>query len=170
MVSMNRSRQYIRGIIDQHQQISCTSCIPSAVEIVLKLLGRVDSSYYALQNSWANGSFENFNGQTISEVTFRRVNLAERGPNFPYHQLFDIIDQELESDRYVVISLLGRFRGKRRYHADVVFDRTQDNDYSVVTKAFTNGGQVTRITDGIKSRVEQIRGTDILIYTLVQEE
>jgi len=108
---MNHSRQYIQRIIDQHQQISNRTCIPSAVEIVLKLLGKVDANYYDLQNGWTNGSFVNFDGQTLSGVTFRRINLAERGPTFPFDQLFGMIDQELSSDRYVIISLLG-CRGK----------------------------------------------------------
>jgi hypothetical protein len=163
---MNRSRQYVERIIDQHQQISAQSCIPSAVEMVLKLLGKVDASYYDQQSSWTNGSFENFDGQTISEVTFRRINLAERGPSFPYDQLFGIIDRELESDRYVIISLLGIFRGMSVYHAYIIFDKTQNNDYLAVTKAFTNEGQVTQFIDDVKNRVRQIRGTDILTYTL----
>lgn len=166
MTSTNRSRPYIRRIIDQHRQISDTSCIPSAVEMVLKLIGKVNSDYYDQQNGWTNGSFEDFNGQTISEVTFRRVNLADRGPNFPFDQLFDIIDQELESDRYVIISLIAGFRERSCYHAYVIFDTTEDNDYLAVTKAFTNEGQVTQFIDDIKNRVEQIQGTDILIYTL----
>lgn len=77
---MNRSRQYIEEIIDQHQQISHRTCIPSAVEMVLKLLGEVDEDYYDLQNDWINGSFVDFDGQTVSGVTFSRINLADRGP------------------------------------------------------------------------------------------
>lgn len=99
-------------------------------------------------------------------MTFRRTNLAERGPSFPYDQLFGIIDQELESDRYVIISLLGIFREMSVYHAYIIFDKTQNNDYLAVTKAFTNGGQVTQFIDDVKNRVRQIRGTDILTYTL----
>lgn len=104
---MNRSRQYIEEIIDQHQQRSHRTCIPSAVEMVLKLLGNVDMDYYDLQDVWTNGSFANFDGQTVSGVTFQRINLAERGPTFPCDQLFGLIDQELASDRYVIISLYG---------------------------------------------------------------
>jgi hypothetical protein len=166
MPSINRSRQYVARIIDQHQQISLQSCIPSAVEMVLKLLGKVDSDYYDQQSNWTNGSFEDFDGQTISEVTFRRINLAERGPDFPHDQLFNIIDQELESDRYVVISLLGRFREVSVYHAYIIFDKTENNGYLAVTKAFTNRGQVTQFIDDVKNRVRQIQGTDILTYTL----
>ena len=134
--------------------------------MVLKLLGKVDLDYCDQQSCWTNGSFENFNGQTISGVTFRRINLAERGPSFPYDQLFDTIDQELESDRYVVISLLGSFMGMSVYHADVIFDKTQNNDYLAVTKAFTNVGQLTQFIGDIKTKVRQIQGTDILTYAL----
>lgn len=162
---MERSRQYIKGIIDQHKQISSRSCIPSAVEMVLKLLGKVDVGYYDQQNSWVNGSFDDFDGQKITDLTFRRVNLADRSPDFPYEQLLDIINQELESQRYVIISLLGRFMGEPCYHAYVIFDKTADDDFSVVTKAFTNGEQVTQFIDAIRNMVEQIQGTDILVYT-----
>lgn len=104
-MNMNRARRYIRRVIDQHQQITNRSCVPSAVEMVLKLLGRVNSGYYDLQNRCTNGHFSNFDGQTISGVTFRKINLAERGQNFPFDQLFGIIDQELASNKslYLII-------------------------------------------------------------------
>lgn len=168
---MNRSRQYIQRIIDQHQQISNGTCIPSAVEMVLKLLGKVETNYYDLQNRWTNGSFANFDGQTVSGVTFQRINLAERSPTFPFDQLFRIIDQELASDRYVIISLFGMFRERPCFHAYVIFDEDHvQDDYFAVTKASLNGEYVTQFDDNLKQRVYETQGTDILVYTLTSTQ
>ena len=41
--------QFELRIIDAHRQLYGMSCIPSSVEMVLKLLGRVPISYYDLQ-------------------------------------------------------------------------------------------------------------------------
>jgi hypothetical protein len=79
--------------IGSHRQLYRYSCIPSAVEIVLKLLGRVDTNYYELQNEWDNredGSFKDFDERVVEGLTFRLVN------NLPFEKLFDTIDQELE--------------------------------------------------------------------------
>lgn len=165
---MTQSQQHIQEIIDQHQQIFDISCIPSAVEMVLKLLGKVSVSYYELQNAWTtNGSFANFDEQTIHEVTFHRINLAERGPNFPFDQLFEIIDEELAADRYVVIALYGMSRKGQCFHAYVIFDEDEmTKDYLAVTKASANGTYITQFDRNIKARVRQIQGTDILVYTM----
>ena len=171
MTNTNRSRQYIQRIIDQHQQISNVTCIPSAVEMVLKLLGKVETDYCDLQNRWTIGSFANFDGQTVSGVTFQRINLAERSPTFPFDQLFRIIDQELASDRYVIVSLFGMSSEGPSFHAYVIFDEDRvHNDYFAVTKASLNGRYVTQFDENIKERVRRIQGTDILVYTLTSTQ
>ena len=168
LLHMAKSRQFIQGIIDQHQQISNNSCIPSAVEMILKLLEKAPVSYYDLQNAWAtNGSFANFDEQTILGVTFHRINLANRGADFPLNQLFEIIDQELAANRYVAIALSGMSGTEPCFHAYVVFDKDQPTlDYVAVTKASTNGAYVTQFDMNIKARVREIQGTDILVYTV----
>lgn len=165
---MVKSRKFIQRIIDQHQQISNNSCIPSAVEMILKLLERAPISYYELQNAWTtNGSFANFDGQTIRGVTFRRINLADRGADFPLNQLFEIIDQELAADRYVVIALFGMSDRGPSFHAYVIFDKDQlTQDYLAVTKVSLNDTYVIQFDTNIKARVCEIQGTDILVYTV----
>jgi hypothetical protein len=57
--------RFNRNIIDAHKQLYGVSCIPSSVEMVLKLLGQVPVSYYDLQMQWQNkldGSFRDFDG------------------------------------------------------------------------------------------------------------
>ena len=49
---MIRAKEEIEKIVDQHEQKSRNSCVPSSVEIVLKLLGRVKLDYYDLQKGW----------------------------------------------------------------------------------------------------------------------
>ncbi len=164
---MVKSTQYIRGIINQHRQVKNNSCIPSAVEMVLKLLKKVPLNYYNLQNGWTNdGSFLNFDGQAIQGVTFRRINLTERGPNFPFDQLFKIINQELAEDRYVIIALLGMSDSGPKLHAYIVFDKDPSTeDYLTVTKASFFSTYVTQFDTDIKGRIREIQGTDILVYS-----
>jgi hypothetical protein len=135
--------------------------------MVLKLLGKVPVDYYGLQNSWTtDGSFQNFDGQTIRGVTFRRIALADRGAEFPLNQLFEIMDHELAEGRYVIIALLGMSRRGRCYHAYVIYDKDHTTqDYLSVTKASLNGTHVTQFETNIKERVREIQGTDILVYT-----
>ena len=165
---MVQSREFIKRIIDQHQQISDNSCIPSAVEMILKLLEKAPINYYELQNEWTiDGSFANFDGRTIHGVTFRRINLADRGANFPLNLLFKIIDQELAADRYVVIALFGMSNSGPSFHAYVIFDKDLiTQDYFAVTKVSLKGTYVTHFETNIKSRIRKIQGTDILVYTV----
>lgn len=48
-----------KSIIDNHEQKHQVSCIPSAVEMVLKLLRKVNVNYYELQESWKNKTERN---------------------------------------------------------------------------------------------------------------
>lgn len=166
---MVNSQHFVQGIIYQHQQKFGNSCIPSAVEMVLKLLRKAPVSYYDLQDGWTtNSSFANFDGQTICGVTFRRINLSNRGQNFPIDHLFEIIDQELTADRYVIIALLEMSDNGPCFHAYVLFEKDQlTQDYVAVTKARAlNGTYVTQFGTNIKARVCEIQGTDILVYTI----
>ena len=166
---MVESREFIQRIIDQHQQVFRNSCIPSAVEMVLKLLEKVPIRYYDLQNAWTtDGSFLNFDGQTIQGVTFHRINLTDRGPYFPFDRLFEIIDQEVTAGRYVLASLLGMSENGPCFHAYIIFEKDQSTqDYIAVTKArVLNGTYVTQFDANIKGRICEIQGTDILVYTM----
>ena len=49
------------AVVNSHAQLDDYSCIPSAVELVLKLLGRVPHDFYDLQRAWANRSDGSFN-------------------------------------------------------------------------------------------------------------
>lgn len=63
--------QLDENIVDQHEQKYNLSCIPSTVELILKLLNRVPVDYYKLQDEWQNrndGSFTNFDGRTIEGI------------------------------------------------------------------------------------------------------
>jgi TPR repeat protein len=94
--------RFDRKIIDEHQQRYGMSCIPSSVEIVLKLLGRVPASYYDLQNIWKNkadGSFHDFDEKTIEGLTFKQQFTQAHSEQFPLTDLFETIDRELKAGR-----------------------------------------------------------------------
>ena len=155
---------YDRSIIDSHVQKYYLSCIPSAVEMILKLLGKVSCDYYELQDEWhskygdkSSGSFADFDEKTIEGVTFLCKFGSLRGSEFPYTKLFNTIDEELASGRYVMVSLT---TPRNQYHIHVIYDN-KNNDYQEFTKTFKN---TTHFSGSVKAHIKQMQGTDILIY------
>ena len=150
--------------IDAHEQKYEYSCIPSVVEMVLKLLGKVDGSYYKLQNRWGNwgdGSFSLFidcftkNGECEGLIFKKRDGTAD--------ELFRVIDEELEAGRYVIISL--KNPNRKGYHMWVIYDRTND-DYLDFSKDFCR--TITfqcEFQCKLRDYVLCMGKTDILIYT-----
>jgi len=151
-----------RAVIDRHRQIFSFSCIPSSVEMVLKLLGRVPSDYYSLQQAWKNktdGNFDNFEQRTIAGVTFHRQFATARCVMFPLKGLFAAIDAELAQGRYVIVGLSNDRNG---YHAWVIVERLPSGEYRAISKSWED---TIEITD-TKRRIEEMQGTDLGTYTL----
>jgi hypothetical protein len=145
--------------VDAHHQLYPVSCIPMAVELVLKLLGKVPMDYYLLQEDWRNrtdGSFGAFDGRTIAGITFRAQFPNPRGPEFPMARLFETIDAELASNRFVVISLAV----PGGWHMYVIYQKSLDGDFQGVSKQMN----ITEQKSGIKSQIIRMGGTDILTY------
>ncbi len=157
-------------IVDEHEQLEPFSCIPSAVELVLKLLGKAPVGYYDLQKSWKNkktGSFLNFNGKTIAGVTFEsKFSPPNRGKCFPINDLFKAIDVELDAGKFVVISL----KSPLGWHMYVIYNRLNSSynpsEYDYL--AFTKNGKHTTEANDVKKCVLSMGGTDILIYNVNQ--
>lgn len=155
-------------IIDAHKQISKYSCIPSGVEIVLKLLGKVNTEYYDLQKAWrrkygdnSSGSFIDFNGCTIKGLTFKcKFHNYPRNAGFPFEKLFHTIDDELATDRYVLVSLKVF---PPNYHIYLICDKNND-DYIAYSKGSNN--KTIEYTGRVKAKIQEMQGTDILIYSM----
>src|SRR5579863_6205743 len=67
-----------------HRQLYRLSCIPSAVEMVLKLTGCAVKDFYDLQKQWENrpdGSLGAFDGRVISGLRFKHLFTMPRGKN-----------------------------------------------------------------------------------------
>jgi hypothetical protein len=151
------------NIIHQHRQLELPSCVPSSVEMVLKLTRSVPTSYFELQQAWGNkldGSFRDFDGRTIAGLTFSQRFTQPRGPRFPLAELFAAIDAELEQDRYVIIALRS---GRVEYHNWVIVQRTADGEYTAVSKS----GEETIVVYDTKARLTRIGGGDIGVYRRV---
>lgn len=118
--------KFDRGIVDAHQQLFPLSCIPSAAELVLKLLGRAPNSYRDLQLAWQNkwdGCFRDFHNKTFAGVTFRYT----AGPT---EELMATIERELHAGRFVVIGL----RNPGGWHSWVVYDQDSSGEFLAVSK------------------------------------
>lgn len=151
--------RFDREIIDAHRQIYGLSCIPSAVEMVLKLIGRVPEDYYDQQNEWKNktdGSFHNFDGKTLAGVTFRSSFWEPHGPAFPLDRLFDTIERELKAGRFVIVGLAC----PGGTHDWVIYDADAKGDFLPVSK----GGERTMEDNHVRRTITQMQGTDIGTY------
>lgn len=146
-------------ILDQHRQLDSPSCIPSGVEMVLKLEHREPVDFFELQKQWGNktdGTFGNFDGRAIDGLTFHRQFFRPRDDHFPMDELFGAIDRELDSGRFVIVSLAWG----TEYHMCLIVDHTPSGEYRTVTKS----GPTTLELIDTKARIQAMKGTDILTY------
>ncbi len=154
--------KFDRKIVDDHRQRYGLSCIPSAVEIVLKLLGRVPGSYYELQDAWQNkadGSFHDFDGRTIAGVTFHSSFWEPHGRDFPLSKLFDTIARELRAGRFVIVGLAC----PGGVHDWVIYDADADGDFLAVSKA---AGRTIE-DNHVRRTITEMQGTDIGTYEII---
>jgi len=145
-------------IINNHRQKYQYSCIPSAVEMVLKIERNKTDADCTEQEKWHNksdGSFEDYNKYEIDEITFHREFAQNRDSNFPINQLFERIDKELGENRMVIVSL----QVNSGWHMYIIYYKNE-NEYF----GFSKNGCETIYEGNIKSIIKKMNGTDILVY------
>ena len=153
---------YDEKIVHQHRLLRPSSVVPSCVELVLKLGGRVPADFYELQHAWldnAGGSFHDFDGSTIAGLTFHQRFTHERGPGFPLPKLFAAIDEELRNGRYVVVGLRNE-PDLNSFSARVIVERNAAGEYQAVTKNDND----TVIVNDFKARITRMQGTDLGVW------
>ncbi|MHA3773919.1 hypothetical protein ACXR0O_20500 [Verrucomicrobiota bacterium sgz303538] len=144
--------KFDRRIIDAHKQLFPLSCIPSAAEMVLKLLGRVPDSYRDLQLAWQNksdGCFRDFHNKTFAGVTFKYT----AGPT---DKLLEAIHSELHAGRFVVVGL----RNPGGWHSWVIYDEDVSGEFLAVSK---DRGRTIEERH-VKKAILQSGGTDLGTY------
>jgi hypothetical protein len=100
------------------------------------------------------------------EFLLSDIGLPDRGQHFLdnyFDDLFATIDNELDNDRYVIISLQSA-PTPTQWHNEVIFDKVDDGIYKTVTFYHNQNGPRQWPTQNIKDRVRQMQGTDILTY------
>jgi hypothetical protein len=146
-----------------HDQKFPRSCIPMAVEFILKLLDLVPLDYFELQHQWNKSPYDNssyFDGRIEHGVKFTRRFPHERDANFPLNDLFATIEDELRQRRYVAVAL--RVPGTPYFHNYVVYNSPSGGEFEAVTKC-----QYPEKIANVKQRVRDMNGTDILTYELL---
>ncbi len=146
-------------VINNHDQIFELSCIPSAVEMVLKYYKVVDFDFYDLQKDWKNksdGSFHNFDNKELYGITFSQKFVLPRDENFPIDSLFQTIENELKSEKKVIISL----PADTGWHMFVICKQTPDGEFVSYSKL----GSHTLILRNTKEIVKKSNGTEIMTY------
>ncbi|MBM3212064.1 hypothetical protein FJZ33_07585 [Candidatus Poribacteria bacterium] len=106
-------------IIHNHEQKFKYSCIPSAIEMVLKLLKKVGEGFYDFQEQWRdkqNGSFDDFHNYKYKGVTFYKH--YDNATN-----LLRLTDRELNSRECIIISL----RNANVFHMWIIYDKKGNN-------------------------------------------
>jgi hypothetical protein len=148
-------------VLNKHDQRSEWSCIPMAVEFVLKLLGKLPPEDFRLQEAWSNrmdGNFADFDGWAFDDVKFTKHFPQPRDHAFPLDELFSKIEDELAARRYVIISLAV----PPHYHNYVIYNRLPNGEFEALTKS----QHPDRIND-VRARVRDMKGTDILTYEIL---
>jgi len=147
-----------QNVLDAHKQYSQMTCIPMAVEFVLKLLGKIPPDSFELQRTWIDGrrDFGEFDGKTIEGVRFRsHYTPPDRGDDFPLEDLFSMVEQEFKAGRYVIVSL----PANGNYHSWIIYNQLPNGEFEAVTK-----GRETDRIDNVREIVGGMKGTDILTY------
>ena len=145
--------KFDRKIIDAHEQGFPMSCIPSSVEMLLKLLGRVPNSYRDLQRAWKNksdGCWRDFRGTTFEGVSFSYRD------DYSMDQLFEAIDRELLAGRFVVVGL----RNSGGWHSWVIYDKDTSGEFLAVSKDRSR----TIEERHVKQAIMRSQGSDLGTY------
>ncbi len=149
-------------IINQHVQKYRYSCMPSSVEMILKLLKKVPHDFYELQTQWENnkmGSFAYFHNFEKEGIRFKHEFTQSRDENFPMNDLFKKIDDELNKNKYVAVSISNGIG----FHMYVICEKIK-NGYIVLSK----GENGTIKNSRLKQDIKVMKGTDILTYEIIQ--
>lgn len=152
---------FFDSVVNNHNQIYPASGIPSAVEMILKYCKVVDFNFYDLQNEWKNksdGSFRDFDKKEFNGVSFVQKFNLPRDENFPIDSLFKTIENELKSERMVIISL----PSDTGWHMFVICKQTAEGDFVSYSKLGTH----TLILRNTKEIVRKSKGTEIMTYRL----
>jgi hypothetical protein len=103
--------------------------------------------------------FANSMDRQLTEFDSERITLRRIAvPHFRLIQLFALIDDELASKRYVIISL----NVPGGWHNYVIYNRLPNAEYEAVTKA-----QPSEHIADVRQRVINMGGTDILTYEMI---
>ena len=149
-----------------HEQKYPLSCVPSSIEMILKLEKIVNKDYYELQNRAGNVAIggNQFNGNKYPDefpiLTFTQKFTNPRDNNFPFDDLFRTIDEELAKNHYVIVTLKP---DRVNFHNYILFDHCHDNEYIAITKFFN---KPPSWENKVKEIIRSIQGTDIITYSL----
>ena len=152
---------FLDSVVNNHNQAFESSCIPSAIEMILKYCKVVDFNFYDLQNEWKNkidGSFRDFDNKELYGITFSHKFDLPRNENFPIDSLFQTIENELKSGRKVIISL----PSDMGWHMFVIYKQTMDGEFVSYSKQWSH----TLILRNTKEIVKRVNGTDIMTYNI----
>jgi Peptidase_C39 like family len=155
-----------QNVLVNHIQKYRRSCVPMSVELVLKLIGKAELSYYDLQDE--KGDVPRWGGDYDSKIycgiKFCLEFDIQRGLSFPLDRLFDRIKEEIGAGRYVITAWeTGKDNNFTTYHNYVIYGY-DGNEFLAVTRYYNNP-TIDWVSD-MKSRIIGIQGSDILTYTI----
>lgn len=148
-------------VLKNHKQKYANSCVPMAIELVLKLMGKMDIDDYSLQDEKGDKSRGgiDYNLKIKNGVEISLDFDILRGPTFPLEQLFEKITQELDEGRFVNCAC--RDKVWQNFHAYVIYGYQDDEFLAISTDL--NLPEVYFI-DNMKSRLKDNKGSDLLTF------
>ncbi len=152
-----------KEVLVKHIQKYPNSCVPMAIELVLKLMRVVDLDYYDLQDEKGNASSggEDFNERIINNTQISIEYNIPRGTNFPLEDLFDKITSELECGRFVNCAITPN--SSNTFHAYTIYGYCEITDEFLAISTDYNQG--FEYIHDMKTRLKNEQGSDILTFT-----
>ena len=148
-------------VLNGHIQLYPNSCVPMAIELVLKLMNKVAIDYYELQKEKCNVSRwgGDFNNRIFSGTQINLEFDIDRGPNFPLNELFEKISSELDSGRFVNCAV--KPDGSSSYHAYIIYGINDEGEFLGISIDYEKSPEY--IND-MKARLTKEQGSDILTF------
>lgn len=156
LMELNLNKEVLGNHIQRYQK----SCVPMAIELVLKLMGVVDLNYYDLQDEKKNTSRggEDFDKRIINNIQISIEFNFHRGTKFPLEELFKKIKSELDGGNFVNCAV--KPPESRTFHAYTIYGYS-DDEFLAISTDFNQGFEYIQ---DMKTRLINEQGSDILTF------
>jgi hypothetical protein len=162
------------NLISEHYQFAHGSCIPSMIEVVLKLEGIIDIDDFRFQSDkskwWDSSWIDDLNLKNSEEksLIFKRHFEEPRGSNWLNkfrNTFFSLIDEELSMGRFIIVIMNS---GQGNYHPEIIYSKKKSYIYYTFTfhaqDSLNVNGMYKYEQDLFQRVIVQMEGTALYTY------